>query len=58
MYYEPSKKNYYRFPASGRIHDFEAKYHFPEKSCHCVEDSRYDFKTNDLMHSQESDDYS
>jgi hypothetical protein len=43
MYYEPSKKTYYRFPSSGRLYyDFEGKYHFPAKSCHCEEDTHYD----------------
>lgn len=42
MYFEPSKRNYYRFPSTNRMNDFEAKYNFPEKSNHSEEDTRYD----------------
>jgi hypothetical protein len=31
MYFEPSKKNYYRFPSSVSIQEFDKKYYFPDK---------------------------
>lgn len=31
MYFEPSKKNYYRFPSVSSIHEMDSKFYFPEK---------------------------
>lgn len=31
MYFEPSKKNYYRFPSSTSIQELDKKYYFPDK---------------------------
>jgi hypothetical protein len=32
MYFEPSKKTYYRFPSSNSITDFDNRFYFPEKT--------------------------
>jgi hypothetical protein len=32
MYFEPTKKTYYRFPSSHSVQDFDSKYYYPEKS--------------------------
>lgn len=31
MYFEPSKKTYYRFPSSNSIQKMDQKFYFPEK---------------------------
>lgn len=31
MYFEPSKKTYYRFPSSNSIQEMDLKYYFPDK---------------------------
>lgn len=31
MYFEPSKKNYYRFPSSNSVHEMDMRFYFPEK---------------------------
>jgi hypothetical protein len=31
MYFEPSKKTYYRFPSTNSIHEMDSKYYFPDK---------------------------
>lgn len=31
MYFESSKKNYYRFPSVNSIHEMDSRYYFPEK---------------------------
>ncbi len=32
MYFESSKKTYYRFPSVNSIHKMDSKYYFPDKS--------------------------
>jgi hypothetical protein len=41
MYFEPTKKNYYRFPSLTSVHDFDSKHYYPEKSHGTGEDTRY-----------------
>ena len=31
MLFEPSKKNYYRFPSSNSVREMDLKYYFPDK---------------------------
>jgi hypothetical protein len=42
MYFEPSKKTYYRFPSTNNISNLDSRYFFPEKSGHTVMDTRFD----------------
>jgi hypothetical protein len=40
MYFEPSKKIYYRFPSTNSINDLDSRYYFPEKPSHTEFDTR------------------
>jgi len=40
MYFEPTKKTYYRFPSSNSINNLDLKYYFPEKSRASEDDIR------------------
>lgn len=31
MYFDTSKKNYYRFPSINSVNEMDSKYYFPEK---------------------------
>lgn len=31
MYFEPTKKTYYRFPSSSSTQDFETRYYYPDQ---------------------------
>lgn len=42
MYFEPTKKTYYRFPSSSSTQDFEARYYYPNQSKALQEDSRFE----------------
>jgi hypothetical protein len=42
MYFEPSKKTYYRFPSTDSINDLDSRYYFPEKPGHTIMDARFD----------------
>ena len=39
MYFEPSKKTYYRFPSATSIHDMDQRYYFPEKNSYSGEEN-------------------
>jgi hypothetical protein len=47
MYFEPTKRTYYRFPSSNSINDLDSRYYFPEKTHAVTEDTRYDAKATD-----------
>ena len=32
MYFEPAKKNHYRFPSQHSVQNFDLRFNFPEKS--------------------------
>lgn len=32
MYFEPTKRTYYRFPSTNSINDLDSRYYFPEKT--------------------------
>lgn len=40
MYYEPSKKTYYRFPSANSIKELDSRYYFPDKPFSSGEDIR------------------
>lgn len=42
MYFESSKKTYYRFPSMTSIHELDSRYYFPEKPSHTESDVRYE----------------
>ena len=46
MYFEPSKKTYFRFPSSNSIHELDSRYYFPEKTHASGEDTRLEAKSN------------
>lgn len=46
MYFEPSKKNYYRFPSTNSIQDMDSKYYFPDKPYSSGEDIRLEEKAD------------
>jgi hypothetical protein len=41
MYFEPTKKTYYRFPSLTSIHDFDSKHYYPDKPHTTGDDTRY-----------------
>lgn len=47
MYFDPSKKNYYRFPSSNSIHEMDLKYYFPDKPYASGENIRMMSKAED-----------
>ncbi len=46
MYFEPSKKVYYRFPSEKSITELDNRMYFPEKPAHTAENSHYDYPSN------------
>lgn len=42
MYFEPSKKTYYRFPSTESIKDFDSKNYFPDKPYASGENSHFE----------------
>jgi hypothetical protein len=46
MYFEPAKRNYYRFPSTNSINDLDSRYYFPEKTYAAGEDSRLEEKAS------------
>lgn len=54
MYFEPTKKTYYRFPSISSINDLDSKYYFPEKTHASGENTRFDAKSHDYAASQDS----
>ncbi len=40
MYFEPSRKTYYRFPSNQSITELDSRRYFPEKPSHLAEDIR------------------
>jgi hypothetical protein len=40
MYFEQSKKTYYRFPSTNSVNDLDSRYYFPEKPSHIEMDTR------------------
>ncbi len=55
MYFEPSRKTYYRFPSSQSITDMDSRLYFPEKPSFAEEDTRYDSK--EAVHVPEKETY-
>lgn len=46
MYFEPMKKNYYRFPSSNSISDLDSRYYFPEKTHASGDHSHFEASSN------------
>lgn len=42
MYFEPSKKTYYRFPSTKSIIELDNRMYFPEKPQYATDDLRHD----------------
>lgn len=49
MYFQPTKKNYYRFPSISSVQDLDSRYYFPEKSHASGEDTRYEDPYNRVI---------
>lgn len=45
MYFEPTKKTYYRFPSAHSITDLDSRLYFPDKPSNSVEDTRFEAKS-------------
>ncbi len=54
MYFEPTKKTYYRFPSISSINDLDSKYYFPEKTYVSGENTHFDTKSQDYAASHDS----
>ncbi|TAH72919.1 MAG: hypothetical protein EWM47_02920 [Anaerolineaceae bacterium] len=53
MYFEPSKKTYYRFPSAKSVAKMDKRMYFPEKPAHASDDSHYDYSSNSFMPERE-----
>jgi len=52
MYFEATRKNYYRFPSASSVNEMDAKYFFPDKPYSSGESSHFDSKVEGKqMHS-------
>jgi hypothetical protein len=49
MYFEPSKKVYYRFPSNKSILMMDHRMYFPEKPAHATEDLYSHHRSTDYM---------
>lgn len=54
MYFEPSRKTYYRFPSNNSINDFDSRYYFPDKPYSSGEDTRYENKSLNAVSDREN----
>ncbi|MDF2537692.1 MAG: hypothetical protein K0S76_713 [Herbinix sp.] len=54
MYFEPSKKTYYRFPSTNSINDLDSRYYFPEKPIHTEFDARLETTTSTTNSNRDS----
>ncbi len=51
MYFEPTKKTYYRFPSLTSVSEYDSKHYYPEKPHASGEDMRLDTQlTNHVTH--------
>ena len=46
MYFEASKKSYYRFPSMNSVTEMDSKYYFPEKPYESGENTRLSNKSS------------
>lgn len=46
MYFEPSKKNYYRFPSVNSVHEMDSRNYFPDKAYASGDNIRLEAKTD------------
>ncbi|MFT4145137.1 MAG: hypothetical protein QM644_11840 [Mobilitalea sp.] len=46
MYFEPSKKSYYRFPSINSVHQMDSRNYFPEKPYASGENNAREVRTN------------
>ncbi len=53
MYFESSKKTYYRFPSTNSINEMDSKYYFPEKPYASGDNTRLQGKSG--SHASERD---
>lgn len=53
MYFEPSKKTYYRFPSSKSVARMDQQMYFPEKPAHANHDLHHDHPSNSYMPEKE-----
>ena len=56
MYFEPARKNYYRFPSFSSVQNFDERHYYPDKPYVSGEDLRYTSHIND--YEQHPDAYS
>ncbi|HWT75729.1 MAG TPA: hypothetical protein VN258_13570 [Mobilitalea sp.] len=54
MYFEPSRKTYYRFPSVNSIHEMDSKYYFPDKPYASGENIRQEARTSQASADSES----
>lgn len=57
MYFEPTKRTYYRFPSSNSINDLDSRFYFPEKPQYSEEDTRYDAQIMNHVPSRKTNEY-
>ncbi|MDF2845384.1 MAG: hypothetical protein K0R00_3810 [Herbinix sp.] len=46
MYFEPSKKSYYRFPSINSVHQMDSRNYFPEKPYASGENNAREVRSN------------
>ncbi|MDF2485038.1 MAG: hypothetical protein K0R46_1206 [Herbinix sp.] len=47
MYFEPTRKTYYRFPSHSSAQNFDERHYYPDKPYASGEDSRYTSQVNE-----------
>lgn len=47
MYFEPTRKSYYRFPSYSSVQDFDEHHYYPDKPYASGEDLRYSSRASD-----------
>lgn len=55
MYFDASKKNYYRFPSISSVNQMDSKYYFPEKPYQSGENSH--LQSHSISQSEERSRY-
>ncbi|MBH1940084.1 hypothetical protein I5677_04135 [Mobilitalea sibirica] len=53
MYFQPSKKTYYRFPSTDSINALDSRYYFPDKPGYSQESTRLENKTTNHVQERE-----
>lgn len=54
MYFEPTKRTYYRFPSTDSISQLDSRYYFPDKTHSSGEDTRFDGRVTEQVSNREN----